>query len=239
VSMASDELLARTQRSRRSGAQTSQEYLNAFRSPLRSLDRTLLGDPGLHSDSEIESSASAAARGGAANYPASVSDSSTFEFRITTSFEEKSEDGDDNGDDNDDDFPSVTEIERIDPEQFEEDMLCPEDDESESDDDPNDANIFNRNHSQRRRQIGTARQQNNPNAHDLLRRRRTSSLMAPVPSATRDNSSFTNRPFQSSDVLKPHARFCIEGDKSMVSIKFDPPPYAKPAFHSFQLLILA
>jgi hypothetical protein len=30
------------------------------------------------------------------------------------------------------------------------------------------------------------------------------------------------------EVMKPHARFFIEREKSMVSIKFDPPPYVIP-----------
>lgn len=69
VSMTSDELLARTaqyqiqysparrrpSRSRRNGTRPSQEYPNSSRSPLQSLERTVLADPDLYSDSEIDS----------------------------------------------------------------------------------------------------------------------------------------------------------------------------------------
>jgi hypothetical protein len=244
VSMTSDELLARTaqyqiqyashrsrsRRIRRSGAQASREYLNAFRSPLRSLDRIQPADFEFYSDSEMESNATV--RGEAPNYPTLMSDNSISEFRITTNFEDKSEDEED-GEGNEDDFPSTTEIERMDLEHLEEDMLCPEDDGSESDDDTNETSAINRGRLERRRQVRMAHRQNNFDDHELLPRRYVPNLVQPISSTSQDNSGFTIGSSQSPEVLKPHARFSIEREKTMVNIKFDPPPYAKLNFLTY------
>jgi hypothetical protein len=57
-----------------------------------------------------------------------------------------------------------------------------------------------------------------------MQRRRPASLVNPIPppsSAPAGSSGASSNV----EVLKPHARFFIEREKSMVSIKFDPPPY--------------
>lgn len=57
-----------------------------------------------------------------------------------------------------------------------------------------------------------------------MQRRRPASLVNPIPppSSAPPGSSGAS---SNVEVLKPHARFFIEREKSMVSIKFDPPPY--------------
>lgn len=209
VSMTSDELLARTaqyqiqysshrrrRRSRRSGLQPSQEYLTAFRSPLQSLDRTVLMGPASHAPSDNEN----AARN--ANDPQA-------DFRITTEYDENSED-------NlfmereEDDGPSVAELERI---QEEEDICSDSEDSISEDEDLDDTNMGN----VHRRRIELQRLQS-------MQRRRPASLVNPIPppsSAPAGASGVSTNV----EVLKPHARFFIEREKSMVSIKFDPPPY--------------
>ncbi|OOQ87643.1 hypothetical protein PEBR_15942 [Penicillium brasilianum] len=208
VSMTSDELLARTaqyqiqyssprrrRRNRRSGLQPSQEYLNSYRSPLQSLDRTVLMGAASHSASESE------------NANRNVNDPQA-DFRITTEYDEYPED-------NlfmereDEDRPSVAELEQV----QEDDDLCSESEDSISEDeDLDDANMSN----VHRRRIELQRLQS-------AQRRRPASLVNPIPppSSAPAGSSGTSPPFE---VLKPHARFFIEREKSMVSIKFDPPP---------------
>jgi hypothetical protein len=154
----------------------------------------------------------------------STSGGSTPEFRVTTDFDDKSEDDDSDDDrpENDDDFPSAADMERMDFEQLEEELLCPDDEESESDVDYNEISAFRGRLELRRRMRGT-RQLDNPDDNDL-RRRRIPSLVEPVASTIPGNSNYTGSS-RVPEVLKPHACFFIEREKSMVSIKFDPPPY--------------
>lgn len=208
VSMTSDELLARTaqyqiqysshrrrRRNRRSGLQPSQEYLNSFRSPLQSLDRTVLMGPASHATLENENA------NRTANDPQA-------DFRITTEYDEYPED-------NlfmereDEDRPSVAELEQV----QEDDDLCSESEDSISEDEDLDDNNLSNVH---RRHIELQRFQS-------TQRRRPASLVNPIPppSSAPAGSSGSSPTF---DVLKPHARFFIEREKSMVSIKFDPPP---------------
>ncbi|OXV06945.1 hypothetical protein Egran_05287 [Elaphomyces granulatus] len=237
VSMTSDELLARTaqyqiqhpthrprpRRSRRRGAHLSQEYPDTFRPPLQSLGRVTLTGPEEYSDSEIEPGTLAVIRPGPAELVRSTSGGSTPEFRVTTDFDDKSEDDDSDDDrpENDDDFPSAADMERMDFEQLEEELLCPDDEESESDVDYNEISAFRGRLELRRRMRGT-RQLDNPDDNDL-RRRRIPSLVEPVASTIPGNSSYTGSS-RVPEVLKPHACFFIEREKSMVSIKFDTPP---------------
>jgi hypothetical protein len=241
VSMTSDELLERTaqyqiqysphrrrcRRTRRPGTQPSLEYMNAYRSPLQALERTVLAESDLYSDSELESTGQATATARTSQYySGSTSDNPFPQFRVTTDYDDKSEDGGDENREDDDDLPSATEIERMDMEQFEDDLLCPEEEESESDDD-NELSAFNRGRLEMRRQISALRRHENI-GHGLLGRRRMApSLIEPVGPPTRaspNHASGTHTP----EVMKPHARFFIEREKSMVSIKFDPPPYVSP-----------
>ncbi|KAJ9306698.1 hypothetical protein DTO217A2_3866 [Paecilomyces variotii] len=228
VSMSSDDLLARTaryqiqyspsrrraRRHRRVGMRPSEEYANAFRSPLRSLERALIRHPG-YPDSEFDFAGQLTS-----TTRASVDRDSTSEFRVTTEFDERSDDGDDDQE-NDDDFPSAAEMERMQMVQIEDDVLCSEDEDSESDEDANEMSAFNRGRLDMRRRMRAARRQDILGDHDVLRRRRMApSLIEPVIPSSTDNYY----PDGSSEVMKPHAQFFIEREKSMVSIKFDPPP---------------
>lgn len=219
VSMTSDELLARTaqyqiqyssarscRRNRRTGLQPSQEYLTAFRSPLQSLERTVLMGP--DSVSALED-----------NEPADRSaNDPEAEFRVTTEYED-SEDNVFIGRE-DDDVPSVAELERV---QGEED-LCSDSEDSVSDDEDNeDSNMsnFRRRRAELQRRIGSMRRQH---SDSTSRRRQAPSLVDPLPAPAASGSG-SSGPASRAEVLKPHARFFIEREKSMVSIKFDPPPY--------------
>lgn len=225
VSMTSDELLARTaqyqiqysstrrrRRPRRTGLQPSQEYLHAFRSPLQSLERTVLMGPDSNTAPEENESADRNA-----NDPQA-------EFRVTTEY-------DDNSEDNvfidreDEDIPSITELERI----QEDDLLCSDTDESVSDDDDNDdttMSTFHRRRLELQRRIGTMRRQY---SDPTSRHRQPPSLVDPLPPQqdTTSESNGTATGTVGTEVMKPHARFFIEREKSMVSIKFDPPPYVR------------
>lgn len=229
VSMSSDDLLARTaryqiqyspsrrraRRNRRIAMRPSEEYANAFRSPLRSLERTLTRDAD-YSDSDFDSTGQLTSTTGV-----SADRDPTSEFRVTTEFDERSHDGDDDQE-NDDDFPSAAEMERMQMVQIEDDLLCSEDEDSASDEDANEMSAFNRGRLDMRRRMRAARRQDILSDHEGLRRRRIApSLIEPVGPSSRDNYYSDG----SSEVMKPHAQFFIEREKSMVSIKFDPPPY--------------
>ncbi|EPS27300.1 hypothetical protein PDE_02243 [Penicillium oxalicum 114-2] len=121
-------------------------------------------------------------------------------------------DYDDNSDDHlfvdhdDDESPSVMELERV---QEDEDE-CSDSSESTSDDEDDETTTD----SVYRRRVELQRQH----------RRRLGSLVDPrsphssAPAAALVGTSLNG------EVMKPHARFFIEREKSMVSIKFDPPP---------------
>jgi hypothetical protein len=146
------------------------------------------------------------------------------EFRVTTEY-------DDNSEDNvfidreDEDIPSITELERI----QEDDLLCSDTDESVSDDDDNDdttMSTFHRRRLELQRRIGTMRRQY---SDPTSRRRQPPSLVDPLPPQqhTTPGTNETTNGTTGTEVMKPHARFFIEREKSMVSIKFDPPPYVQ------------
>ncbi|KAJ5610141.1 hypothetical protein N7510_006860 [Penicillium lagena] len=235
VSMTSDELLARTaeyqiqysntrrrRRNRRSGMQPSQEYLTAHRSPLQSLERTvLMGPDSSASDPELP------ATDREANDPQA-------EFRVTTEYDENSEETGFLEPEATEDMNvlPLAEIERMNQVDQSSDFMCSDSDESESDDDEEDGHnsnlsTFTRRRLELRRRIGSMRRQYSAEERELQRRRQGPSLVdpvpppppAPAPDAAHDSNS------SSPEVLKPHARFFIEREKSMVSIKFDPPPY--------------
>lgn len=227
VSMTSDELLARTaqyharrrRRNRRSAMQPSQEHLNAFRSPLRSLERTALAGTDLHSNSDNEMT-----EDGGAN--ATTSSNPATDFRVTTEYDENSEEGGSGDQESDDDAPSVAEIERMHMEQMEEDLLCPDSDESESDDYTSGLSSWSRRRLELRRRARAARHQEMVEYNQALQRRRLiPSPVGPVGATTRNGSHYSGPNSQPPSVLEPHAHFFIEREKSMVSIKFDPPPY--------------
>ncbi|KAJ6171704.1 hypothetical protein N7470_000771 [Penicillium chermesinum] len=216
VSMASDELLHRTARyqiqyshsrhrrrlARRSNVTPSMEYLNGFRPPLRSLQRTVLMSP----DSQV--TRDAGIENGETN-------DTHAEFRVTI---DDKETGDENVflDSVDDDIPTISEIERA----LEEDFLSDSDDDIITDDDDDEDEDSATNAFSSRRRQGMRRQfESNPRrgySDPAQRRRQYPSLIDPLPQSSSAPSNAA--------VLTPHARFFIERDKGMVSIKFDPPP---------------
>ncbi|KAJ6013004.1 hypothetical protein N7522_003359 [Penicillium canescens] len=212
VSMSSDELLDRTaryqiqysssrwrRRHRRHGLQPSQEYLNSYRSPLQNLERTVLMGP--NSDSSASDTTEDPQR----------------QFRITTEYDENSEENSNSGNDDttsltDLERAYLTELERAQDDQSDqgdqmEDLLT-ETDETPTDDEDDNSRIL------RRGRIQMNRRQNILNRLAEQSRRRNPTLVNPNPPPE------PNPP----EVLKPHARFFIERQKSMVTIKFDPPP---------------
>lgn len=119
-------------------------------------------------------------------------------FQVTTEYDENSGRGMYGLPMTDDDF-----IERPQVEEDEDDFPCTESDESDSDDTA-EPSLFNR----RRR--------------ELLRHIRDLEEADWASSAPRHYPEFDS---PNQDLLTPNARFYIERSKSMVSIKFDPPPY--------------
>lgn len=238
VSMTSDELLARTaqyhiqyssarrrRRNRQSGMQPSQEYLNAFRSPLQSLERTvLIGPDSSAPDFDLSRSGS---------------DPQT-EFRVTTEYDE-SEDKSFVEPEDDDVTPSIAErrlqrddsmerdLRRLQPDSLERNLAFSTTEESESDDDDHTftrGHEFHRRHERElHRRVGSLRRQFSAEERELQRRRQAPSFIDPIPPPPAPSGDTHRSSSSSTEVLKPHARFFIEREKSMVSIKFDPPPY--------------
>lgn len=213
--MASDDLLTRTAyprnqhpmssrlRRQRRYAQPSHDYLNAFRSPLQSLERTTLDntDPEAESDESSDSTPAAAE----SNLLDLAGD-----FQVTTDYDQNSEGSGHEGQQNEDEQPSVAEIEELQIDQ-EEDFLCSENDEDEIDNTPPGitGSLPRRRHRELLRRVREiearseiARQYNDP---ELARQ-------------------YVQYSLRDRDLLKPNARFFIERGKSKVSIKFDPPP---------------
>ncbi|PYI10036.1 hypothetical protein BO78DRAFT_12753 [Aspergillus sclerotiicarbonarius CBS 121057] len=222
VSMSSDELLARTAafevqcetarsfaRNRPGGMQPSQEYLNAYRPPLQSLDRGSIADH--FSDSESDSTDEP---GGAVNEPDPAS-----EFRITTEYDEQPGGRLDRDDQNDDDdLLSLTDTDSLPLGRMDDDnIVCSDSDMSLSDDDASGLSTFARRRQELARRVRAMRRQYLAEREGQARRRLTSVMPGP---------SLRSEPALGSEssLMKPHARFFIERNKSMVSIKFDPPP---------------
>lgn len=233
VSMTSDELLARTaqyqiqysslhrrQHRRRMRALPSQEYLNSYRTPLQSLERTVLTGPNaLPTNNET---------------PEPQVPTQQSEFRITTDYNENSEDSvfHDQEDSNSD----IAELERL---ENEEDPVCSDSDESVSEDEDEEdeeerTGLIDNNRRLRElsRRAGFMRR---GWSGSEPRRQGQPSLIDPIPpplvgsGSGSGSGSGAGGPGPSAasgaEVMKPHARFFIEREKSMVSIKFDPPPY--------------
>jgi hypothetical protein len=124
------------------------------------------------------------------------------QFRITTEYDENNEESGD-----DEDWRSTL-LERTQGEQTEDPL-------SDTDESPSDEEDSSSRH-QRRPQVEYERL-NTLSRVTEQRLRRGPSLVHPNPPV---------EPAQPvAEVLKPHARFFIEREKSMVTIKFDPPPY--------------
>lgn len=226
VSMTCDELLGHTAqhnirypspRNRRSTMQPSQEYLNAYRTPLQALERTpLLANPETHSESEAEAN-----QAGRLNPDAHEP---MPQFRVTTDYDEQSGNNDSFRLDHDEELPSITQIERLQMDHMEDDLLCSDSEESESDDDAT-TSMYSRRRRELQRRVRMMRQQYAMEREGIPRRRPVPSLIQPATSTTASGSqSSSDTPNSTPRLLKPHARFFIERSKSMVSIKFDPPP---------------
>lgn len=227
VSMSCDELLEHTaqyniqyssRRNRRSAMQPSQEYMNAYRTPLQALERTpLLAPPEAQSESEADPNDS-----GALN--PDVHEPMPG-FRVTTEYDEQTDNNDSFRLNRDEDLPSITQIERLQMDRMEDDLLCSDTDYSESDDDAT-TSVYSRRRRELQRQVRMMRRQYAMEPEGIPRRRPVPSLIQPAgstqTSSSQNNTEATN---SSPQLLKPHARFFIERSKSMVSIKFDPPPY--------------
>ncbi|KOS41855.1 hypothetical protein ACN38_g7268 [Penicillium nordicum] len=123
------------------------------------------------------------------------------QFRITTEYDENNEDSGD-----DEDWRSAL-LERTQTDQMEDPLSDTDESPSDEEDPPS--------RNQHRRQVESER----PSALNRVseqRPRHTPSLVHPNP--------LTESAHPTAEVLKPHARFFIEREKSMVTIKFDPPP---------------
>lgn len=241
VSMSSEELLEKTaqyqihyssrnrrgHRSRRQYAQPSQEYMNAYRTPLQTIDRS-------------DNPAGDLQPGGTAtnNETMPLAPPSNIEpqFRVTTENEDNSDVGPHDNQENN----SNSNSNEVRPPRFfyfneDGELLCPEeggDDESGEGDANNNVGeeeeeeetaiaAFNRGRFDMRRRIRSHR-----NQHGMHRNRLTApSRIEPV-AGFPGGSSTSSPSSETPEVIKPHARFFIEREKSMVNIKFDPPPYA-------------
>ncbi|PLN76642.1 hypothetical protein BDW42DRAFT_178289 [Aspergillus taichungensis] len=228
VSMSCDELLSRTaayqveypnsrrqRRNRRSGLQPSQEYLNAYRTPLQSLDRRGLAGQASHRDSETDLT--------------SGTPHLTNDFHITTEYDNPSERNDRDTNGLTANPPSIADLARWQMEQMEDDLLGSDSDDSESDDDdPAEVSAHSRRRRDLQRRVRAMEQQQQQQQQDASRRRAAGSSTVPpaLPgSRPQEPRSGPNTALmQDPDLLRPHARFFIERAKSTVSIKFDPPP---------------
>ncbi|XRM49026.1 hypothetical protein ABZX51_011919 [Aspergillus tubingensis] len=204
VSMSCDEVLARTAafevqwestrpfaRHLPGGMQPSQEYLNAYRPPLQSLEPS------------------------ASNVP-----DPTSEFRVTTEYSAQSDVRHDRLDHmDDDDLISLTDTDSMPIGRMDEDnTICSDSEMSLSDDDSN-VSTFTRRQRELSRRIRAMRRRYVAEREGQPRRRPY--LAMPTPGLRPEGTLGSESP----QLMKPHARFSIERNKSMVSIKFDPPPY--------------
>ncbi|KAE8388345.1 hypothetical protein BDV23DRAFT_159169 [Aspergillus alliaceus] len=226
VSMTSDELLARTaqyqiqyatsrrtRRNRRPGMQPSQEYLNAYRHPLQSLTGR-----DSHSDSDTDINDPTGLNAGTMPDPMSG-------FRVTTEYDERSENGGHSSQEHGNDVPSFTDVERLQMDQMDDDFLCSDSDESESDDVTSELSTYNRRRRELLRRVTSTRRRYVIERNSQPRRRPVPSIIQPMEqSALTGPQAGSDTQSSSPELLKPHARFFIEQTKSMVSIKFDPPP---------------
>lgn len=211
VSMSQDELLERTaqyqiqyslttngRRPRHSQIrlQPSHAYFNSVRSPLG--ERTFLMDP-----REF--------------FPRGQADAVPIRsqgFRVTTDFDEGSEDSEDR------EYLEELDIAEQPPnlQYLDAEMLCSDDDE-DSEGDIQGHGDESHEHLQRALNRANAASRRLDLQTRSMRRRMTPSLIEPE---GRENA-ISQALGESREVLKPHARFFIQRDKDMVSIKFDPP----------------
>lgn len=227
--MTSDDLLGRTS-SYQPPLRSRPRRWDFLSSVIRTLDRAQLG-------SDYESEFTAAATIG----------NNTSGFRVSTSYDgDSSSDendqgvdvggGDDDEEDDDDDVesddgPSVAEIERINGERMHA-LLCPEDFDDAFDDgeelggDARRRRILNPYLFAEQRGEARIRQQQQQQTGEQHGAR---VLVPRPPNPTEESNAHPSSPVDNGiihgGILEPHAHFFIEREKSMVSIKFDPPPY--------------
>lgn len=155
------------------------------------------------------------------NYPAPTESSipnPMAGFRVTTEYDENSERDIYGGQENEDELPSAAEIERLQMEQVEDDFLCSDSDDSDSDD-ATELSLFNRRRRELLRHIRELEEEAERERH-----RREPNTREP-PTTTPASRYYPEFDSPNQELLRPNARFFIERSKSMVSVNFDPPPY--------------
>lgn len=224
VAMGSEELVAqatdyqyhhthrRQRRYRRNGMQPSQEYLNAYRTPLQAPER-LAPDRVSHLDLDLHTNNHT--RPTAINRPRPISD-----FRVTMDYDEHSERTDHDELEFGAPVPSsAVDIDWLAMDEMEEDLLCSESDISDSDLDTGELSDFHQRRRELQRQVRAMRRQYAIEQGRLPRR-------PPAPSAYHPSSSSGPAQTPEPGPFMAHACFSIERNKNVVNIKFDPPPYA-------------
>jgi hypothetical protein len=228
VSMSSDELLERTAQyqihypsrsrrcheSRRHYSNPSREYFNTYRSRTQG---TEAGGAGASSgDLDAQANESTWSR-------RSLFDPTYAEpqFRVTTEHDGNP----DSRQHDDDDFPSANDVDLLDSGEDSE-LFCPVD---EDDSDGGDTVEFNNRGrlDSRRRDRGP---RNSLYGLGSNHRLNSPSLIEPARSSAGAAHGVSGDMNGISNIMKPHARFFIEREKSMVSINFDPPVYAPRCF---------
>ncbi|PLB51836.1 hypothetical protein P170DRAFT_89763 [Aspergillus steynii IBT 23096] len=222
VAMGSEELVAqatdyqyhhthgRQRRYRRSGMQPSQEYLNAYRTPLQTLERVTL--PGRESNPESGPNTNDSTRSIANSRPRPVSD-----FRVTMDYGERSERS--GYDDLDFAGPesSAVDTDWLSMDEMDEDLLCSDNEISDDDLSMGELGSFHQSRRGLQRQVRAMRRQHAIEQGRLPRR-------PPAPSAYHPSSSSGPGQTPEPGPFMAHACFSIERTKNVVNIKFDPPP---------------
>lgn len=226
VSMSSDELLERTaeyqiqysspdrrdHESRRQYLNPSREYFNTYRPSRRRFRHVDIVDhysPTV-GDSETQPNISRWSSRRSFMNPTYAEP----QFRITTQYDNNAE-GDSNEDLGNDADPWDSEDES--------ELFCPAEEDDASDDGGlSETNSRNPIESGRRAAL------NRSNFYGMGSNRRLTfpSIIEPVrPSAGTSSTGLDADGTETPEIMKPHARFFIEREKSMVSINFDPPVY--------------
>ncbi|KAL4865460.1 hypothetical protein BDV12DRAFT_174565 [Aspergillus spectabilis] len=238
VSMSADDLLARTAQyqiqyagsrnhraHRRSGLQPSQEYLNSYRTPLQTLERTAWMNFDCSSDSDTDVSQIPGAS-------SSYTPDQAAEFRVTTEYDERPEGTEPEiirGNLTLAQQAEVARLERGAVYPMEDDFLCSDTEDSDSDEDDNPETIaYNSRRRELQRQVRAMRRQYAMEQDELPRRRHIPNTIQPIPPSapsapSAPRSGPTIRP-SNAGLMKPLAQFFIKRPKSSVSLVFDPPP---------------
>lgn len=238
--MSSDELLERTAQyqihypsrsrrcheSRRHYSNPSREYFNTYRSRTQG---TETGGAGASSgDLDAQANESTWSRRSLFN-PTYAEP----QFRVTTEHDGNP----DSRQHEDDDFPSANDVDLLDSGEDSE-LFCPVDEDDSDDGDTVEFNNRGRLDS-RRRDRGP---RNSLYGLGSNHRLDSPSLIEPARSSAGAAVGVSGDMNGISNIMKPHARFFIEREKSMVSINFDPPVYVPLLLRLFQceeaLLIL-